>query len=395
MAVGVRAFSVFIPWLRRSRRAVSGWDENALTLAAEAAVPLAEQHRAAKGALSGVLFASAHARGSASLLASACDVPLERLRTTDLSGSPRAGVQAILAALDRLRAERESADALVGVADVHAAGVPGAGDAGAAVLVGRAALVAEYLGAHSVAADPDVDSAFVAVTRAAIAGALTTANVQIADVAHFAIGAPSTADALALMSAAGADAKRLAPLFDGELGHTCSAQPLLSFAAALEASKPGDLVVLAAWGDGADALVFRTTSAAARSARPLDAMIERARHVPDDAAIHVPGPSMQEAPGIRLRGAKCRSCDAIRFPASAACVVCRKEGADPIRLSRRGTVVSVESAACVVDLDGGGRLSLPFTDAGPGALVAGMPVELGVRWSSRSQYVWKARPVRA
>jgi len=411
VAVGVRAFSTYIPWLRLPgqamgnarplARSVAGWDETALTLAVEAAVPLAEGHRAAKAALSSVLFASAHSTHgeiASAQLASACDVPLERLRTTDLTASPRAGVQAMLAALDRLRGDRESADALVGIADQHAASVAGAGDAGAALVLGRAALVAELLGTHSVTVDPaDVvqvggDPAFVPTARAAIAGALTNANVQIADVVHFAIGAPSTAAALALMKAAGADASRLAPLFDDVIGHTGAAQPLLSFATALESSKPGDIVVLAAWGGGADALVFRTTSVAAKPARSLAAMIERSRvSAPQDTRLT----AKHAAPGLRLHGAKCRHCDAIRFPADGACPTCTREGADPVRLGRTGTVVSVERDACVVDLDGGGRVSLQTTDVDTAApLSVGKAVELGLRWSSPS-YAWKARPVRA
>lgn len=275
MAVGVRAFSAFIPWLRLSRagdarvRSLAGWDEDALTLAVEAALPLAEQHRAASGALSGVLFASTSApyteTSCASLLASACDVPPERLRTTDLGASRRAGVQAMLAALERLLADRESADALVATAHARMP-QPGSdlsetsGDAAAAVILGRASLAAELLGTRSVAADvvdilqtggdpvlgPGEAAAFVPVTRAAIAGALTNANVQIADVAGFAIGAPSTAAATGLIKAAGADPTRLAPLFDDVIGHTGAAQPLLSFTAALESAKAGDVLVLAA-----------------------------------------------------------------------------------------------------------------------------------------------------
>lgn len=432
MAVGVRAFSAFVPWLRLTRagdarvRSLAGWDEDALTLAVEAALPLAEQHRAASGALSGVFFASTSApyteTSCASLLASACDVPPERLRTTDLGASRRAGVQAMLAALERLLADRESADALVTAAHAR---MPqpsdlseSPGDAAAAVILGRASLAAELLGTRSVAADvvdilqtggdpvlrPGEAAAFVPVTRAAIAGALTNANVQIADVAGFAIGAPSTAAAKELMKASGADPTRLAPLFDQVIGHTGAAQPLLSFAAALEAAKAGDVLVLAAWGDGADALVFRVVASAPRSARPLRALLESSRRIGDyteyrhlvaraSGAAHDPA----HAGNMRLRGAKCRHCGAVRFPPSPACDACRKEGADSVRLSRRGTIAELtrhEAAVTgLVDLDGGGRVSVPLTDVDE--VAAGMPVELTLRYGHGFRYTWKARPVRA
>lgn len=474
MPVGVRAFSAFIPWYRLPRqviesawsptgapskakgaRAVASFDEDALTLAVEAAAPLAEQHRAAGAALSSVLFASTSApyaeKSCASLLAGACDVPFERLRTTDLAGTARAGVQAMLCGFERMLADRESADALVAAADVRTAppeseheGFPG--DAAGAVLLGRGSLAAELLGTHSVAAemldvwrtagDPFLRSGeskftqsagFVPITRAAIAGALTNANVQIGDVARFAIGAPSTSAAHALLEAAGADPARLAPLFDDVLGHTGAAQPLLSLAAALEASKPGDLVVLAAWGDGADALVFRTVAAAPRSARPLAALVDGGRDIGGYARYlktrglagsdFTAGPDVsnvlltkEQAQNLRLRGAKCRHCGTIQFPLQTTCVACHKEGTDSVRLSRRGKVftftrdtlnVAAEplTVMCVVDLDGGGRMYLPMTDVDAESVAIGTPVELTFRYyhsgSGFRQYFWKARPVRA
>lgn len=473
MPVGIRAFSVFVPWYRLPRqviesawaptgaaakakgaRAVASFDEDALTLAVEAAAPLAEQHRAAGGALSSVLFASTSApyaeKSCASLLAGACDVPFERLRTTDLAGTTRAGVQAMLCGFERMQADKESADALVAGGDVRTPppesdheGVPG--DAAGAVLLGRAALAAELLGTHSVAAemldvwrtagDPYVRSGdskfaqsagFVPITRAAIAGALTNANVQIGDVARFAIGGPSTAAAVALLKAAGADPARLSPLFDDLLGHTGVAQPLLSLAAALESSKPGELVVLAAWGDGADALVFRATGAAPRSARPLSALMESGRDIGGYARYlktrrlagsdFTAGPeasnvlfTKEQPQNLRLRGAKCRHCGAVQFPAQPTCVACHKEGTDSVRLSRHGKVftftrdtlnVAAEpvTVMTVVDLHGGGRMYLPMTDVDADAVQIGMPVELTFRYyhsgSDFRQYFWKARPVR-
>jgi hydroxymethylglutaryl-CoA synthase len=451
--VGIRAFSAFIPWYRVSRqviesarspsgaasgakgaRAAASSDEDALTLAVEAAGPLAEHHRAAGGALSSVLFASTSApyaeKSCASLLAGACDVPFERLRTTDLAGTARAGLQAMLCGFERMLADRESADALVAAADVRTP-PPGSdheggpGDAAGALLLGRGSLVAELLGTHSVAGDPFVQSGdtsltqtagFVPITRAAIAGALTNANIQIADVAHFAIGGPSTSAALALLEKAGADASRLAPLFDDVLGNTGAAQPLLSFAAALEASKPGDVVVLAAWGDGADALVFRTLATSPRAARPLSALLQNKRDVGYARYLEMRGLAGSDAtssaaapdvppPGqsLRLRGAKCRYCGAIGFPMQPVCAACGKEGTDSVRLSRRGTLSSFTRDAVtvtsVVDLDGGGRVSLPLTDADPETVAIGTPVELTLRYfhtfAGFRQYVWKARPVRA
>lgn len=355
MAVGVRAFSAVL-----SRYDTPGDDEDALTLAADAAVPLAEAHRAKGGAVSGVIFASRAAMEGASLLAAACDVPFERLRTTEVGG-PRASVQAMLLGFERLVADRESADVLLAAGATRAAG---------AALLARGGLCAELLGVHSVTGDD-----FVAITRAAIAGALTNANAQIRDVARFAIGAPSTPAARTLLGVCGAEASRLAPIPE-EAG---LAQPLLSFAATLEASAPGDLVVLSAWGGGADALVFRVT-APSRNTAPA---------APPDA-ISVSAPADAE-PSLRLRGAKCRHCGATRYPATPLCASCGKEGADSVRLARRGRAVDSASspdglASATVELDGGVRVARAAVEP----LDAGAPVELCLR-RARGGYAWKAR----
>lgn len=347
MPAGVRAFSIVGPR--------TGSDEDALTLAADAAVPLAESHRAGGGAISGVLFATSDSGPPVRLLAEACDVPFERLRTTELRG-PRAALQGVLAACERLAADRESADALLAA---------GGDAAGAALLIGRGALVAELLGSHSVTGED-----FVAISRAAIAGALTNANTQIRDVAHFAIGAPSEDSARRLLEVCGVDPARLAP-FAHESG---VAQPLLSFAAALEASARGELLVLSGWGDGADALVFRALADAPRPARR-----------PQRTAPRPPPPAGAAEPDrdLRLRGATCRHCGVLRHPARPTCAACGREGADATRLPRFGVVR--DPASRVIELDGGARVSLPFA----ASFAAGDRVELRVRCAGPG-YAWKA-----
>lgn len=476
MAVGIRAFSSYVPWYRLSRqtiadawaatpgagrkaagaRAVAGFDEDALTMAADAAMPLAERHRAAGGAFGAALFASTSApyaeKSSASLLAGACDLAFERIRTTDLTGSSRAGVQALLAAVERLQADPMAADALVAGADVRTPEPESdnegeIGDAAAAFVVGRKDSIADVIATHSVAAemldawrtadDPFVRSAdskfaqsagFIPSMKAAIAGALASAGVESRDVTRFVLGAPGTPAAAALLKAVGIDAAKLVPLFEGEIGHTGVAQPLLSLAAALEASKPGETIVLAAWGDGADAIVFRVTDAIARYEPPrkvkpqIDAGRDLGGYGRYLKARRLAGSGFDEGPestnvlftkeqaqNLRLHGAKCRHCGTVQFPAQQTCVSCRQTGTDRIRLSRDGKVftftrdnlnVAAEptTVMSVVDLAGGGRMYLPLTDVDPATVEIGASVELTFRYyhsgSGFRQYFWKARPVR-
>ena len=390
---GLRALSSCIPFSRKgtgeSARSVSAPDEDALTLAVDAALPIVEAHRVSGGAMSGASFASivppAPGKSCASIAGAACDLPLERARSIDFAGTPRAGVQALIAAWERLAADPFCADVLITASDVRE------GAAAVALIAGRKDPIAEILGVHSVSASTLEDpGSFTDSMRAAIAGALTSARVQPSDVARFAIGAPSAADAIALLQATRVDTAKLAPLFHDRFGDTGCAQPLLSLAASLESMRPGEVVVLAAWGDGADAVVLRATDAIARHASPrtVAAQLEGSF-----VAAPAAGATMTGGPGLRLAGSKCRRCAAVQFPAGPVCAVCRQEGSDPIRLSRLGHTVAAERDGLVlVDLIGGGRLDVAITGS-ESRLDAGTPVTLALRRGAAG-YVWKARPNR-
>ncbi len=392
---GLRAFSSCIPFSRKgtgeSARSVSAPDEDALTLAVDAALPIVDAHRLSGGAMSGASFASivppAPGKSCASIAGAACDLPLERARSIDFAGTPRAGVQALIAAWERLAADPFCADVLITASDVRE------GAAAVALIAGRKDPIAEILGVHSVSASTLEDpGSFTASMRAAIAGALTSARVQPSDVARFAIGAPSAADATALLEATRVDTAKLAPLFLDRFGDTGCAQPLLSLVASLESMRPGEVVVLAAWGDGADAVVVRATDALARQASPrtVAAQLEGSLVA---APVPAAGVATAAGPGLRFAGSKCRRCAAVQFPPSAVCAVCRQEGSDPIRLSRLGRTAAAEHDGLVlVDLAGGGRLDVAITGS-ESRLDAGTPVTLALRRGAAG-YVWKARPNR-
>lgn len=390
---GLRALSSCIPFSRKgtgeSARSVSAPDEDALTLAVDAALPIVEAHRVSGGAMSGASFASivppAPGKSCASIAGAACDLPLERARSIDFAGTPRAGVQALIAAWERLAADPFCADVLITASDVRE------GAAAVALIAGRKDPIAEILGVHSVSASTLEDpGSFTDSMRAAIAGALTSARVQPSDVARFAIGAPSAADAIALLEATRVDPAKLAPLFHDRFGDTGCAQPLLSLACSLESMRPGEVVVLAAWGDGADAVVLRATDALARHASPrtVAAQLEGSF-----VAALASGTATAGGPGLRLAGSKCRRCAAVQFPPAPVCAVCGQEGSDPIRLSRLGHTAAAEhDGRVLVDLAGGGRLDVAITGSDV-RLDAGTPVTLALRRGAAG-YVWKARPNR-
>src|SRR3990172_5624348 len=118
--VGITAYSVYLPRFRLDRSliarawgtpqpageiAVANYDEDALTMAAEAAHACLPDGDAAS--IDGLYFASTTSpyreKQVASLIATACDLP-RRVQSADFSGSVRAGVSALLAGVNAVRA---------------------------------------------------------------------------------------------------------------------------------------------------------------------------------------------------------------------------------------------------------------------------------------------------
>jgi len=211
------------------------------------------------------------------------------------------------------------------------------------------------------------------------------------------------------------------------LGDTGVAQPLVLLGAALERAKPGDIILLASYGDGADAFVFRVTDAIAtyRTARSLFAQIEVKRLLPsygkyarfrklirkEPPAADVSTPVVlhrDQKAILPLYGGTCPRCQAVQFPKHRACIECGcSDGLRDTKLSRRGTLFTFTNdyifdapdtpvSHAVVDLDGGGRIYVQLTDCDPERVQIDMPVELTFRkyheGFGMNNYFWKAHP---
>src|SRR5882672_4319292 len=273
-------------WARRAgkgERAAIYFDEDALTLGLEAAQRCLEEK--GKSGVDALYFASTSApfwqRSSASFMAAACDLPAE-CETMDFAGSLRSATSALRAGVDALNSGRLSR-VLIAAGEVRA-GQPEEGeeewfgDAGSAVMVGREGVIAEILGMASRSDDfldewrRDTDgfiqtqssrfttergyqASLVAVGQAL----LQKHGLQPRDCAKIILPSP---DGRAHVNAAKKlgfqDAQIQNPLFQ-EVGACGSAAPFLLLAAALETAKPGDRLLLLAYGDGADGVLLQVT----------------------------------------------------------------------------------------------------------------------------------------
>jgi 3-hydroxy-3-methylglutaryl CoA synthase/uncharacterized OB-fold protein len=389
---------------------------------------------------------------TAALVARALDLRRD-VATSDLGGSLRAGTGALRAALDAVAAGT-ARRALVVASDCRPA-APGSalergfGDGAAAFLVGEGEAIAGLAGAFALA-DEIVDVWRAAEDRfvhaweerfvvqegfgpnllEAVRGLLGRLGWAPAEVARAALYAPDERSHAGLARALGLPPGALQdPLF-GRLGNAGAAFAPLLFVAALEQARPGEKLLLASYGDGAEALAFATTAqiekleprrgvawhlARRRAVRTADAWL-RARGLgakeyepPRDAGLSATVHFRERDPDLAFKGQRCRACGAVQFPPQRVCESCfRKDDFDPVRLSdQSGRVVTYTfdyffptpeppTLVTICEVQGA-RIHLQLVNTTAEQVRIGLPVEFVFRRvhqvGGRPNYYWKATPL--
>jgi 3-hydroxy-3-methylglutaryl CoA synthase len=311
--VGIIAFGAYVPRLRLQRqvvaaangwfnsglkglakgeRAMANWDEDAITMAVEAARDCLEGLDRARVAK--VVLASTSApyadRQNAGIVKEALNLS-DATASMDVSGSQRAGASALMDALYAagggvgevlcLASERRKAQ------PASEAEIAGA-DAAAGYLVGQGDGLATFLGGHSVSIDfvdhfrsqgEDFDygwearwvrdEGYAKIAPAAIKAALAKLGLSAGDIDRFVMAAPMKGVNDAVAKACGFKPEAVQDVLAAELGDAGCAQPLILLARALETAGPGQTILVAGFGQGCDVLVFRTTAAIAAPAGRL------------------------------------------------------------------------------------------------------------------------------
>src|SRR3989344_1878993 len=188
----------------------------------------------------------------------------------DLGGSQRAALSAVAQAVARVQAG--GSDVLVLAADARKALAASAqeleyGDAAAALLIGKDKVLAEFLGAGTLSVDYHWEERWVGdegiskLVPRAVAEALQQARVVAGEVDHFIFPSSFAKMDAQVAKACGFRAEAVVdPLLD-QIGDSGLPHALLMLAQLLERAEPGKVIVLAQFGSGAQALVFRTTDA--------------------------------------------------------------------------------------------------------------------------------------
>jgi hydroxymethylglutaryl-CoA synthase len=466
--IGISAYSVYIQRFRLERSliarawgtsqaegavAVAGYDEDALTMAIEAALGCCTDE--AMPGIDGLYFASTSApyreKQVASVVATACDLP-RRVQTADFTGSVRAGVSALLAATNAVRGGALK-DVLVTAADTRIAAPESElegllGDAAAAVCVGDDHVIAEIVDTACVSEEfthlwrtdterflqafPGRFSNTYGYARdlgEAIQVLLERHGLKAEAVAKLALYSPDARAAIDLAKELGFDPKRqLAPSVVRAIGSAGVADPLLALGAVLDDASPNDWIIVGAYGEGADVLLLRATDELPRrrAARSWKHWLEgklllpsyekylKFRRVID---VDEPGEAINNVlefkelkQDIRLYGSRCEACGTVQFPLARVCIKCQaRDRLADHKLRKHGTIftftvdhliANIEHPLpmAVVDLDGGGRLYLQVTDFTEAEVTIGQPLTLTYRrlheGGGNHNYFWKARPPR-
>ena len=466
---GISAFGAYIPkyrlgpgtsaWNSTSERAVANFDEDSVSMAVAAGMDclagLDREH------IDGLFFASTTPpyaeKQCAAIIATALDLRRD-IFTADVTGVLRAGTTALKSALDSVSA-RSASNVLV-VASDSRQGPPrsdterNGGDGAAAFLVSGLDNAAVFEGSHTVtenlldswrdSGDPFVRSwedrfsteeGLERILSETVSGYLEKHGCTMAAVGKLAIYAPDRRRHAQLARLLNARPEQVQdPLF-GQLGNTGTAFPLMLLAGALEEAGPGELLLTVSYGDGGEALGFRTTPLVSEARPPmgiggyLEAKQEldsyetyaRWRDVwVTDASARRPAMNSPSATALwresdrnlRLYGGRCNACGYVQYPSQKVCVNCRAvEDSSPLRFSDRpGSVFTysmdylagatdIPLVIAVVDFDGGGRMLCMMTDRELDEVRIGMPVEMSFRKlrvvNGIHNYYWKATPGRA
>ncbi|HWD25597.1 MAG TPA: OB-fold domain-containing protein [Rhizomicrobium sp.] len=379
----------------KGERAMANWDEDAVTMAYEAArdcLPAADPAKD-RAFVDAIAFASTTLpfleRQNAGIVAAALSLS-ENIASSDFASSQRAGTSALVAALDGVAAGRLKAP-LVVAADKRKARAASSqelafGDAAAAFTLGASDTIAEFLGSHTVTLDfvdrfrgegEDYDygweerwirdEGYSKIVPAVVKALLEKTNTAAGDIAHLILPCPFAKLDQTLAKQCGIDPAKVRDNLASTVGDSGAAHALLMLAHALESAKPGEKILVVQFGAGADALLFEVTpriadlpkrsgvsGALARRKEETNYLkylafnglveMEKGMRAEVDKRTALTVLYRNADMLLSLSGGKCRQCGTAQFPKSRICVNpnCKAvDSQDDYGFSeRQGTVLS-------------------------------------------------------
>ena len=472
---GIVSYGAYIPYHRISReefhrawggfampgeRAVANFDEDSISMSVEAARDcLAGMDHVKIDALflASTTLPYKEKLGSA-IISAALDLPAD-IRTVDFAGSLRVGTTALGCAIDAIKAG-SAKRVLVAVADTRMGAPSGQfeqalGDGAAALLLGDDDLIAEFHDSYYTSdefsgvwrADGDtfvrswedrmvLEEGYSSVLPAAISGLMKKATMAPGDFAKAVYDAPTDVRRHARVAAGlEFDPSQVQDPMFMTVGNTGAALAPMMLVAALEEAKAGDRMLLASYGNGADAFVLEVTEGINKlgERRGIRKHLEPKRMVknyetylrwrdlltleparrPERPPMSISELRRERRQLLALCGQRCTSCGTPQYEIRPGriCVVCQaKDQFEPYSFAdKKGRVFTFTqdmlqssndppNTVVVVDFEGGGRSMFDLTDRDPDEVEVDMTVEMTFRklYFNRGvhNYFWKARPVR-
>jgi 3-hydroxy-3-methylglutaryl CoA synthase len=355
----------------KGERAMANWDEDAVTMAFEAArdcLPASDPLKD-RAFVDAIYFASTTLpfaeRQNAGIVAAALSLP-ETISSLDVASSQRAGTSGLIAALDAVAGGRVKAPLLV-AADKRKTRAASSqelayGDGAAAFALGATDTIADFLGAHTTTLDfvdrfrgdgEDFDysweerwirdEGYSKIMPAAVKALLDKLDVAPGDIAHVILPCPFAKLDQTLAKQCGIDPAKVRDNLAATVGDTGAAHALLMLAHVLEAAKPGEKILVVQFAQGADALLFEVTPRIAQLSKRNGVSGSLARRKEETNYLKFLGFNglIEMEKGMRaevdkrtaltvlyrnsdmllsLSGGKCRVCGTAQFPKSRICV---------------------------------------------------------------------------
>ena len=385
----------------------------------------------------------------------------ENVEAIDVTGSQRVALSCVSDAM--AKAQMIDGEVLVIAADDRKTRAASAqeldyGDGAAALIVGTRNVIAEYLGSAALTIDfidrfrmtgEDIDyhweerwvrdEGIARLMPRVIAAALENSNVDAAQVDHFVFPSVFPKIDAAIAGACGIRTGAVADGLARTVGDTGAAHALLMLAHTLEKARPGQTILVAQFGSGAQAVVFRVTDAI-RSFRPRTGVsrwlaqgveetsytrflsfkgqlrLERGMRGEQDRKTALSTAYRHRKAILGLVAGRCEKTGKVHFPPSRLSCEQGSPAQDtqqPYKLADRTATVLSWSAEYLsfhmsppncygqVDFEGGGRILMEFTDIDRGDVEVGTPMEMVFRIKDIDEkrafvrYFWKATPVRS
>jgi hydroxymethylglutaryl-CoA synthase len=470
---GITSIGAYIPTYRLNReeigkmwggrsaggaKAVAAYDEDTITMAVAAVLDCLKR---GGGGVNSLLLATTTApyreKMSAAIVATVADLA-EECHAADFTDSLRAGTAALKAAIDAVKAGSVK-KALVVAADSRQGAAKGAleqalGDGAAALMIGAEKVIAEVEGSYSIFNDftdfwrteddkfpRSAEGRFIdevgylPAMQSVITGLLKKYKLAVTDFASVVYYASDVRQHAALARRLKLEKTQAQDPLYNDIGNTGTAAGFLMLAAALEKAKPGDKILFASYGDGADAFIFRVTDEikqfqktpviSRQLAKKLPVSYGQyitwrgliqaeASTLPDRSPISLQSRWRERKTIQSLYGSKCKKCGTPQIvqigQTPRICVNCQTQDEfEPYKFSDKKGILftyaidqlmptlNAPGVNGVVDFEGGGRFICELTDCDINKLSVGMPVEMTYRkmftYKGIINYFWKAKPV--